>query len=146
MLTSSTQKELRKLREQLLRKLAAVDELLNEQPDEESPAQHSPRRSNMSKGIADMAYLILEVHGRSMHRESLLEKIEENGIDIRPEEAVTKRQAALSAILSRDTRFKSLGKGTGLWEIDRDHVTREEQMNGQHNVQIHEPSLGRISE
>lgn len=136
MLTSSTQRELRKLKEELLKKLAAVDVLLNEQPAEEAPAPHSPRRSNMSKEVAEMAYLILDENGRSMHRESLLEKLESVGISIRPDELIPKRLSALSAILSRDTRFKSLGKGTGLWDIDRDHLDREQRLNGQDGDQL----------
>ena len=129
MLTSSLQKELVRLKEQLSSELDAVNMLLNEQSDGDAPETHEHRRSNMSKEVGDMAYQIILSHGRPMHRDMLVEELEDSGISIRPDAKRPKMLTSLSAILSKDARFKSQGRGTGLWGVDHDHVTRTEHMD-----------------
>lgn len=149
MLTDSMRNELQALKVRLTTSLDHVNGLLEmeeAQSNVDTEVTTQINRGSNSKDVANAAYQIILNHGRPMHREPLLTELEDSGMSIRPDTQKTKKLTALSAILSKDARFKSLGRGSGLWGVDHDHVTREEGMNGQHNVQIPEPSHGRIFE
>ena len=122
MLSATVEKELAALRAQLSRKIAAIDEILDVLKSDQEESHPIPRGGRI-KAIADAAYPIVEAAG-PMRRESILDRLQADGVHIRGNGGVDKKLMTLSSALSKDARFKSHGKGSGLWDIDRDHANR----------------------
>ena len=130
MLSTSMRKELKALREGYARKIAAIDEILDLKPTTGDIDTDPIPRGGRLKAIADTAYSVLAKADGPMRRESILERIEAAGVSVTGD-GLEKKLRLLSSALSRDTRLKSMGRGSGLWDIDREHTNRIQKMNGQ---------------
>ena len=130
MLTAGARKELKMLRELYAKKLAAIEELLDDKPaPNESGTEPIPRGGRI-KAIAATAFAVLTKADGPMRRESILEQIETAGLRVSGD-SVEKKLRIVSSALSKDTRFRSMGRGSGLWDIDRGHAHRTATLNGQ---------------
>ena len=123
MLPASMRKELTELKEWYARKIAAIDELLDEKASPKTAGTEPIRRGGRLKALADAAYAVLDKAGGPMRRESILMQLENAGIPVHGD-GTEKKLALLSSAMSKDARFKSQGKGTGVWDIDRGHSER----------------------
>lgn len=96
---------------------------------------HQPAfRPGIMKAIADAAYPIILSNDRPLHRSQLLEKLEASGITLSGDDR-SKKLMLLSSALSKDARFTSVGRGTGLWDIDSGHKVREEKIKNRETVE-----------
>ena len=129
MLSASMRKELKALKEGYARKLAAIDEILDEKPTTGYIDTDPIPRGGRLKAIANAAYSVLVKADGPMRRESILERIEAAGVSVTGD-GLEKKLRLLSSAMSKDTRFKSMGRGTGLWDIDHEHTNRIQKMNG----------------
>ena len=130
MLTAATRKELKMLKDAYTRKLSAIEELLDEKPGLNEVGTDPIPRGGRIKAMADAAFAALAEGDGPMRRESILTQIEADGVSVRGD-TLEKKLRLLSSALSRDTRFISMGRGTGLWNIDRGHAHRISALNGQ---------------
>ena len=135
MLSASMLKELKVLREGYARKIAAINEILDEKPTTRDIDTDPIPRGGMIKAIADAAYSVLANADGPMRRESILKEIEAAGVPVRGD-GLEKKLRLLSSALSKDTRLKSMGRGTGLWDIDREHTKRIQNLNGQSPLHV----------
>ena len=135
MLSASMRKELKELKEGYARKIAAIDEILDEKPTIRDIDTGPIPRGGRMKAIADAAYSVLAKADGPMRRESILEGVEAAGGPVKGD-GLEKKLPLLSSAMSRDTRLKSMGRGTGLWDIDREHTNRIQKMNGQSPLHV----------
>ena len=135
MLSASICKELKVLREGYARKIAAIDEILDEKPTTRDIGTDPIPRGGRLKAIANAAYSVLIETDGLMRRESILERIETAGVPVTGD-GLEKKLRLLSSAMSKDTRLKSMGRGTGLWDIDREHTNRIQKMNGQSPLHV----------
>ena len=131
MLSATMRKELRALKEWHAKKIAAIDEILEDKSSSRDAEDVPIPRGGRIKAIADAAFLAFIQNGGPLRRESILEHVEATtGTPVQGDTA-EKRLALLSSAMSKDTRFKSMGKGSGLWDLDYEHATRVEKLDGQ---------------
>ena len=90
-------------------------------------------RGGRMKQMADAIYPFLMEHGRPARREAMLEHLEKVGIEVTGE-TDKQRLALISSALSKDTRFKSMGRSTGQWDIDREHINRVSLLQDRQNL------------
>ena len=132
-MTVSTRKELQALRESYARKVSAIDELLDEKPASQEDTNPIPRGGRI-KAISDAAHSVMVKGTGPLRRESILEQIEAIGVPVQGD-SLEKKLRLVSSALSKDARFKSAGRSTGLWHIDYEHAARKEtsveKLNGQ---------------
>ena len=129
MLSVSVREELKALKHWYAKKISAIDEVLDENPVSQDVRDDPIPRGGRLKAIADAAYSLLVNADGPMRRESILEQIEAAGVSVTGD-GLEKKLRLLSSAMSRDTRLKSMGRGTGLWDIDREHTNRIQKMNG----------------
>ena len=130
MLTAATRKELKMLKDSYTRKLAAIEELLDEKPASSDAGTSPIPRGGRIKAMADAAFTVLTDADGPMRRESILAQIEAAGVPVRGD-TLEKKLRLVSSALSKDTRFSSMGRGTGLWNVDRGHAHRVDTLNVQ---------------
>ena len=135
MLSASMRQELKELKEGYARKIAAIDEILDEKPTIRDIDTDPIPRGGRMKAIADAAYSVLAKVDGPMRRESILERIGAAGVPVKGD-GLGNKLRLLSSALSRDARLKSMGRGTGLWDIDREHTNRIQKMNGQSPLHV----------
>ena len=110
----------------LVKKMGGIRNLL----EAYETADENPQpvvRSGIMKAIADVAHYIISSNGRPMHRSQLLDRVEESGVTLTGDDR-DKKLMLLSSALSKDARFISVGRGTGLWDIDSEHKMRERKL------------------
>ena len=130
MMSAGMEKGLKEYRKRLVEKIAAIDLLLDDSSSLSKDAAVPIPRGGRNKAIADAIFPIVQESGE-MRREAILAELESAGVYVRGE-TVEKKLATLSSVLSKDARFKSLGRSTGLWAIDNEHIARGDRVNGQH--------------
>ena len=135
MLSVSMREELKALKQLHAKKIAAIDELLNENPVSKDVRDFPIPRGGRIKAIADAAYSMLVNADGPIRRESILEHIEAAGVPVRGD-GLEQKLRLVSSALSKDTRLKSMGRSTGLWDIDREHTNRIHKLNGQSPLRV----------
>ena len=80
-------------------------------------------RGGRLKEMADAIFPFLTEYGRPARREAMLEHLEKTGVEVTGE-TYKKKLALISSALSKDPRFRSMGRSTGQWDIDREHLKR----------------------
>ncbi len=100
-------------------------------------------RGGRMKQMADAIYPFLMEHGRPARREAMLEHLEKVGIKVTGE-TDKQRLALISSALSKDTRFKSMGRSTGQWGIDVEHMSRVSMLQDRQELDqdpsVHQPN------
>lgn len=84
------------------------------------------RRKNSIQGVSEVAYKIMLEHGNKLHYVYLMELIQKKGVEIGGKEP----KSTMSAHLSNDERFKSLGGGEWTlleWESGTDTSGNDEE-------------------
>ena len=90
-------------------------------------AARGARRGRL-KEMADAIFPFLTEYGRPARREAMLEHLQEAGVEVTGE-TYGKKLALISSALSKDPRFRSMGRSTGQWEIDREHLKRTSMLH-----------------
>ena len=98
-------------------------------------------RGGRLKEMADAIFPFLKVNGQPARREEILEHLEKTGVEVTGED-YKKKLALVSSALSKDPRFRSMGRSTGRWDIDRDHMKRTLMVQDRQETQsgYHAPS------
>ena len=80
-------------------------------------------RGGRLKLMADAIFPFLTERGKPAKREVMLQHLEQIGIEVTGE---TEKQklALISSALSKDSRFMSMGRSTGQWDVDYEHLNR----------------------
>ena len=125
-------------RDALRERQSAIELLLRHATLQPQPIATRSTSTCVTKRVADAAYRVIGDSNRPIRRETILEAIEASGVTVNGSN-LPKRLAGLSAVFSRDARFKSMGKGTGLWDIDRDHTARTERVDQSEGQNGHSP-------
>ena len=143
------QKELQELVEYkawIDRRIDALRVLLEPPPDiSVSTAKPATRvvRGGRLKEMADAIIPFLLENGRPARREAILEHLEKFDVEVTGE-TYKKKLALISSALSKDPRFRSMGRSTGRWDIDREHMNRvsmlQDRQEFSQDPSVHQPS------
>ena len=133
----TSRQDLVSLKDELTAFIAAIDTILAHVDETHSQTASPVARGGRMVEVADTVYtILLSSDNGKMHRNIILEKLEADGVPIGGKDR-QRKLAALSSALSKDTRFKSMGRSTGLWCIDQEHVNRVDKLNGQSALTVH---------
>ena len=139
--------ELLQYREWINKRIGAIEVLLEPPPlginVNVTIAAARVARGGRLKEMADAIFPFLDSHQRPARREAIFEYLK--GIDFEVTGNTYKQKlATISSALSRDPRFRSMGRSTGQWDIDREHINRvsmlQDRQEFRQDPSVHQPS------